>query len=221
MSFRLSYANVVATICLVAVAGLAAVGATAQSGGSKQLAACYKKKGKAKGSMRMLTKASAKCKRSEKKVSWNQRGPAGVAGVDAVAPGGAVMFFDLASCPAGWTAYENARGRSLVGLQGGGALGATVGSALGDQENRAVGQHSHGVTDPGHGHNVLGSGAALRVPASVISFAGRGAMATLEPSTGPFDSGIVPGPTGITVDPSGAVGGTNAPYVQLLACRKD
>jgi hypothetical protein len=27
--------------------------------------------------------------------------------------------------------------------------------------------------------------------------------------------------TGISIDPAGAVSGTNAPYVQLLACRKN
>jgi hypothetical protein len=225
---RLSYANVVATLCLVVMIGAGAVAAIAQTGGT-QLAACYK----TKGNMRFLTKATAKCKKGEKKVTWSQTGPQGAAGAagaagargaagaDAVAPAGAVMFFDQAACPAGWTAYDAARGRYLVGTPSGGAASAVVGTALGDQENRAVGQHSHGVTDPGHGHQLRGSGAALRVPSSVVSFAGRTLGLENLPVSNTFNSGILPEVTGITIDPSGSVPGTTAPYVQLLACRKD
>lgn len=223
---RLSYANVVATLCLVALIGAGAVAAVAQSG-NKTLAACYKTKGKTKGSMRYLTKSSGKCKKGEKKIKWNQTGPqgpagtAGARGADAVAPGGAVMFFDLAACPAGWTAYDAARGRTLVGLNNGGTLAGTAGTPLGDLEDRAVGQHVHEVTDPGHGHAVRGHNARVRIPGTGLSIAGP-SSSTLELPTSPngATTGIVPNATGITVDPSGSVPGTNAPYVQLLACRK-
>ena len=221
---RLNYANVVATLCLVALIGAGAVAAVAQTGG-KTMAACYKTKG---GSMRYLAKSSGKCKKGEKKVSWNQQGPAGTAGArgaagaDAVAPAGAVMFFDLAACPAGWTAYEAARGRYVVGLNSGGNQAATVGTPLGDQENRAVGQHAHGLTDPGHGHSLRGHNGSLRIPGQTLSIAGRSLIdTTLAPSLESFQSGVVPAPTGITVDASGSVPGTAAPYVQLLVCRKD
>lgn len=227
---RLNYANVVATLCLVALIGAGAVAAIAQTG-SKTLAACYKTKGKTKGSMRYLTKSSGKCKSGEKKITWNQTGPqgpagaagaAGARGADAVAPGGAVMFFDLAACPAGWTAFDAARGRTLVGVNNGGTRGGTAGTPLGDLEDRAVGQHVHGVTDPGHGHSLRGHNGSLRVPGSTISIAGRSLIdTTLPPSAGTASTGVVPGTTGVTVDPSGSVPGTNAPYVQLLACRKD
>jgi hypothetical protein len=230
-SARLTYPNVVATLCLIALVGAGAVAAVAQSGG-QTMAACYKTKGKTKGAMRYLAKASDKCKKGEKKVTWNQQGPQGVAGeagargaagpagADAVAPSGAVMFFDLAACPAGWTAYEPARGRYVVGLNAGGAQAATVGTPLGDKEDRPVGMHEHGITDPGHSHEIRGSGAALRVPSSVISFAGRGVPGGLPPSSGPNVTGIVAASTGVAVNPSGTVSGTAAPYVQLLACRK-
>jgi hypothetical protein len=221
---RPSYANVVATICLVALIGAGAVAAIAQTGGTKPLAACYKTKGKAKGAMRFLTKAATKCKSGEKKVTWNQAGTQGTAGARGAAgdalPSGAVAFFEAAACPAGWTAYESARGRYLVGLNAGGTVGAPVGTALGNQESRAVGQHGHDVTDPGHGHELRGSGAALRVPSTIFSFAGRGTVTTLPASPNTATSGIVPGPTGVTVNPAGTVAGTPAPYVQLLACRK-
>ena len=74
-------------------------------------------------------------------------------------PTGAVMMFDLAACPAGWSELTSARGRALVGLPAGGTLGGTVGAALGDVENRA---HAHSF-DPAdcsmssagsHTHNV-------------------------------------------------------------------
>lgn len=224
MTPRLTYANVVATLCLVALVGAGAVAAIAQSGG-KTMAACYKTKG---GTMRYLAKSSGKCKKGEKKITWNQQGvqgPAGArgaTGADAIAPSGAVMFFDLAACPAGWSAYENARGRYVVGLNSAGTQAAQVGTPLGDQENRAVGQHAHGLTDPGHGHAIRANGSALRIPSAFLSLAGRAApMTELPPSPNATTTGVVPNATGITVDPSGSVPGTAAPYVQLLACRKD
>jgi hypothetical protein len=92
-------------------------------------------------------------------------------------PAGAVMFFDLASCPEGWTEMADAQGRTLVGLPSSGTLGGTVGSALSDIEDRghthtvdpesfdssAVGGHSHFVDPPSastsssgsHSHEVL------------------------------------------------------------------
>ena len=223
---RLNYANVVATLCLVALIGAGAVAAIAQTG-SKTMAACYKTKGKTKGTMRYVTSASAKCKKGEKKITWNQTGPqgpagtAGARGADAVAPGGAVMFFDLAACPAGWTAFDAARGRTLVGLNNGGTRGGTAGTPLGDLEDRAVGQHAHGITDPGHGHSLRGHNGSLRVPGIAISVAGRSLIDTVVPPSNGVLTGVVPATTGVTVDPSGSVPGTNAPYVQLLACRKD
>jgi len=69
-------------------------------------------------------------------------------------PRQAVGFFNLPSCPSGWTEYTVARGRYLVGLNSGGLLGGTTGVALTNQENRAVGQHNHSVTDAGHTHGI-------------------------------------------------------------------
>ncbi|HUS29708.1 MAG TPA: hypothetical protein VMZ53_14490 [Kofleriaceae bacterium] len=57
-------------------------------------------------------------------------------------PTGAVMMFDLDTCPAGWTALDAARGRAIVGVPAGGTRGGTVGTALSDVEDRA---HSHSV----------------------------------------------------------------------------
>jgi hypothetical protein len=50
-----------------------------------------------------------------------------------------VGFYAASSCPSGYSAYEAARGRSLVGLPAGGRLEAPVGTALSPEENRPVG----------------------------------------------------------------------------------
>ena len=62
--------------------------------------------------------------------------------VAAGVPAGAVMFFNLASCPSGWTELTAARGRTITGLPSGGALAGTVGTALTNLENRT---HTHSV----------------------------------------------------------------------------
>lgn len=85
----------------------------------------------------------------------------GVASWAAVAgiPAGAVMFFNLTSCPSGWTNFTPAQGRYIVGtVATGGTLGSTVGTALTNTENRPVGQHSHTINDPGHSHTIYDPG---------------------------------------------------------------
>ena len=57
-------------------------------------------------------------------------------------PSGAVMFFDLPSCPAGWTELVSARGRFLAGKTERAESGATFGVALSDGEDRV---HHHGA----------------------------------------------------------------------------
>jgi hypothetical protein len=212
---RLTYANVVSTLCLVLLLGGGAL-ATAQqmTSQSGEISACYRTKGKAKGAVR-LVKAGAKCKKREKKLTWNQRG---LAGADAVAPGGAIAFFDLAACPAGWSPYAAAQGRYVVGTVPGGAPGATVGTALGDQENRATGQHAHGITDPGHAHAVAVD--PILVGGNVTARRVQGTSHLTGTAQNIANAGLA-ATTGITVNPAGDVAGTNAPYLQLLACRKD
>jgi len=127
------------------------------------------------------------------------------------APSGAVMFFNLTSCPAGWSELTDARGRYLVGLPSGGTLAAKVGTALTNVENRAVGVHGHAVNDPGHSHNLLqgpGPGLATNVAAYGVSFQW---IAGTIASAG----------TGVTIGTAGDVAGTNAPYIQLLVCQKN
>lgn len=124
-------------------------------------------------------------------------------------PSGAVMYFNLAACPTGWTELLFARGRYLVGLPSGGTRGGTAGIALTNLENRPVGQHNHQITDQGHAHNIdtwdAGGGSGIsRSDDKHIDTRGTHASTT-----------------GITINNAGTVAGTNAPYLQLLACQKD
>jgi len=132
-------------------------------------------------------------------------------------PSGAVMYFNLPSCPPGWTDLAAAHGRYLVGVTDGGVVAAEVGTQLNDQENRAAGQHTHGITDPGHVHPYINNG-------YVQAYCGTSYCQT-EYGTNQL-TGVAqqlngnPG-TGITVNAYGTVAGTNAPYVQLLVCEKN
>jgi hypothetical protein len=160
-------------------------------------------------------------------------------------PAGAVMYFNLAACPTGWQELTASQGRYLVGRPNGGTLGATVGTALTDEENRAVGQHNHDVTDPGHSHGVTDPGHSHGVTDpghthsirldDAVSGAGHiedtGADERTGMSTGSNTTGISinsnstsisinAGSTGLTISNSGSTGGTNAPYLQLLVCQK-
>ncbi|HEX6652349.1 MAG TPA: hypothetical protein VF072_06370 [Thermoleophilaceae bacterium] len=202
---HLSYSNVVATMCLALLLGGTAValeGAQTSATATK-VYACAKKRG---GAMR-LAKARTKCKRTEKKVSW-----AKAAGGE---PSGAIGFYAASSCPSGYSVYEEARGRYLVGLPNGGQLAAAVGTALSPEENRPVGKHDHTITDPGHGHT-LGSRQTINT-GNVASHTAQGNASTVANDQLPTSTDT----TGITVNPAGAVDGTNAPYLELLVCKKD
>lgn len=125
-------------------------------------------------------------------------------------PSGAVMAFNLAACPAGWSEFTSARGRYIVGLPNGGNLGATVGTGLSNTENRPVGQHSHNVNDPGHSHGIN---------TSYNHTGGWGAYNYQRWYVDTYQTDA--NTTGITIDSSGTVTGTNAPYIQLLICQKN
>jgi hypothetical protein len=136
-------------------------------------------------------------------------GGPGAPGQDATAPAGAVMFFDLADCPAGWSEFTEARGRYVVGLPEGGELRGTSGTALSNLESRPVGQHNHtGAYNHTHPVTVITTptGATFGVQ---WTFGGSAFV-----QTGGTSGGV------LQIDNAGAVGGTNAPYVQLRACRK-
>ncbi len=139
------------------------------------------------------------------------QGSQGAAGQDATAPAGAVMFFNLASCPAGWSELVAAQGRYLVGIPAGGTLGGSSGTPLADREGRPVGQHNHPTTDPTHDHTIRaisGSGSLFGL------LYGSGGTTT-------FAYGTQSDRSDVTVANAGSVAGTNAPYLQLLVCEKN
>jgi hypothetical protein len=156
-------------------------------------------------------------------------------------PSNLVVFTPTGTCPSGWTEYTDARGRAVVGLVASGTNVAIVGTALTNAEDRASGQHAHGVTDPGHthtqdahAHGVTDSGHAhgqsLGTANVSIDAAGNdgignqnGAAATTTTTTGVTVNNAtatnVSATTGVTLGNAGNVASTNAPYLQLKACR--
>jgi hypothetical protein len=138
---------------------------------------------------------------------------------------GAVMAFNLAACPAGWTELTASRGRYIVGLPAGGTLAGTSGIALSDLEGRAVGEHDHGATSATTAHS--------HVPSDAWGFHDPNVSpsgTTRRPLFG-FRADDVGNPDVPVVDAAGShthivgnagdVSGTNAPYIQLLFCEKD
>lgn len=69
--------------------------------------------------------------------------------VDSV-PTGAVMPFNLSTCPVGWSELTSARGRALVGRPSPGGVNLTVGTALTNGESRT---HDHTIA---HVHSFAG-----------------------------------------------------------------
>jgi hypothetical protein len=129
-----------------------------------------------------------------------------------VLPTGMVMAFRLSACPTGWTALAAAQGRYIVGMPTGGTLEGTVGTALTNLENRPVGQHTHAVTDPGHSHSYFQRGYRSNGMDNSTHY-------PFADGNGSTDSTGSSG-TGISIQNSGSVAGTNAPYIQLLYCEK-
>jgi len=130
----------------------------------------------------------------------------------AIIPPGAVMFFDAAVCPPGWTELITAQGRYLVGAKPGATIGpaGVVGNDLnlaggGLMENRPAGAHRHKETTYVSA-GVGPPGGVIALPDAVFStyaFTGAGPVRQLQIGT------------------VQEVEGTNAPYMQLLVCRKD
>jgi hypothetical protein len=157
------------------------------------------------------------------------------------APAGLMAWSTTGSCASGWSEVTAARGRYVVGYQAGATLGGTVGTAFTvDQENRAVGQHTHtatpsitltnpthdhGLTDPGHVHGGVqlqgdlaasgGSPFAADMPGANLTAASSGV--TIDQSA----SGAgVTGTASTTINNEGTTANTNMPYVQLMLCSK-
>jgi hypothetical protein len=80
---RLTFVNV--GVALVLVLGIAGFAFASIPGSDGKITGCYAKKG---GDLRVINAPKKKCKASERKLVWSQRGPQGKAG----APGSAVAY---------------------------------------------------------------------------------------------------------------------------------
>lgn len=111
-----------------------------------------------------------------------------------------IAIFDRLRCPDGWEPASSLQGRYVVGVLPNRTVGRQVGDAFSmDGENRPTGRHSH-------------------------SFQRVAPQGDLRPGNGlAAGGGVDRRPrTDATSDLSeqGIPAGTNAPYVQLLACRR-
>lgn len=142
-------------------------------------------------------------------------------------PPGAILFFNNAACPTGWTEVTAARGRLLVGLPLGGTLAGTVSAAVGNLGARTVSgiaSHTHDAgsitTDSSgdHGHGFNYAIWPEDEPRDRV-YSGLGAGGYIPTSYGGDHShSVVSGATGDT-----SVGhpiDVMMPYIQLRICRK-
>lgn len=149
-------------------------------------------------------------------------------------PTNAVMAFAQTNCPAGWSEYTAARGRYLVGRPAGGSLGSTVGTALTNLQNRAVGQHNHAVNPPSTNTTTIGNHSHSYFdddPFYITDNIFSALNANRTYSSGQNQDSRNTGSAGshshsvnipnFNSANSGTVSGTNAPYIQLTMCRKN
>ena len=144
--------------------------------------------------------------------------PAAVPGI----PAGAVMSFNMTSCPSDWSPLAAAEGRYIVGVAAGQPVGGTVGTALSLGENRPAGRHAHALfvdeNDPFVAFNTTFKG--------IIDSSGLieslGSIPGFVSSSGQSGMGwhYLQGATNSAAR-TGGVDGTPAPYVQLLVCQKN
>ena len=146
-------------------------------------------------------------------------------------PSGVIAFM-AGSCPSGWSEYTAARGRYVVGVPSGGTVAGTQGTALTNQENRAVGQHTHTFSGSALGnHNHTQDSHIHYAPqgwsnSGLFNYVARGGngnrvdIQSAAGTTATNQSAAAGTPAGTNAN-SGSVASTNAPYIQLTVCQKD
>jgi hypothetical protein len=138
-----------------------------------------------------------------------------------------VVFFNLLACPDGWAEFTPAQGRALVGTGSLGTVGAQVGAALSDQENRP---HTHATPTHMHTFSAIFTTQKATVTDELAAsstgytggYFGEDASGTMSRGGQHTHAASVSGFTG----GSGALRSSTAftsdvmPYIQLLACEK-
>jgi len=123
--------------------------------------------------------------------------PTGVVAAPAgpdLSPAGMVAFFSgVSSCPTGWVESTAAQGRMLVGTTTEANIGANVGTALTDLEDRA---HAHSFT------------ATINIIPKSITIGG-----------GSTTSAVASGDHSLGAQSTGNAS-TNLPFVQFIACAR-
>ncbi len=119
-----------------------------------------------------------------------------------VIPSGTIAYFNAKDCPPAWNRADELTGFYPVGLNPNNrdAVGAKVGTGLSNLENRPAGRHSHTYPEE---HMTYGGPTAKQIDS------GNGG------SWG-FELRVL-----TTNEASDLVPNTNAPYVQLSACKKN
>ena len=137
-------------------------------------------------------------------------------------PAGTIAYFDLTTCPTGWSEVPSAKGRYLVGTQNSANKNLTVGQALGDGENRAIGQHNHSAWQDSHQHATYYEYNGGTTDGDNVVYAWWGWPHFLYGSShGGGWTGSDWRQPGVYTSNAGSVAGTNAPYVEFLVCKKN
>jgi len=125
-------------------------------------------------------------------------------------PTGAVMAFDLASCPTGWTAYTAANGRNIIGTGTSGTVGA-VSHVRGNATTGVGGEEKHVLTVSelaSHSHGLYGEGMGGSGNSGTVARYGDGFGLMAPGNISTADAG------------SDTAHNVMDPYIALLYCKK-
>jgi len=154
--------------------------------------------------------------------------------VNAIEPPGTIIFFDGTACPTGFAEVTAARGRTIVGLVSGGTLAGTAETALTNVQSTKhthtysqVPSHTHGISDPGHRHNIITRNDDFNCSGDGSGYFGVSRCPDNGWYTWNADNAMVAAgtTTGISVNSAGVSSastdsGGGMPYIQYLVCRK-
>jgi|32_taG_2_1085360.scaffolds.fasta_scaffold105247_1 hypothetical protein len=142
-------------------------------------------------------------------------------------PSGTRMLFQQTSAPTGWTkdttSVDNRALRVVSGTAGSGGTNSFT-SVFASNRSVPLPQHNHGISDPGHGHDIKGyqlEDGSNRIPSLIIQDDDRQSS----PSGSPADSGAIQSnTTGISINNEGTAGATMnfaVQYIDVIIAQRD